>query len=45
MHFEFEHNDSLRACEYALGVLVCAVGSAFRRLVKSEMQIFCFLGA
>lgn len=44
MHFEFEHNNSLRACEYALNMLVCAVGSVFRSLMKSEMQIFCFLG-
>lgn len=44
MHFEFEHNDSLRACEYALDMLVCAVGSVFRSLIKSEMQMLSFLG-
>lgn len=43
MHFEFEHNISLRASEYALDILVCAVGSVFSRLIKSEMQIFWFL--
>lgn len=44
MHFEFEHYNSLRVCEYALDMLVCAVGSVFRRLIKSEMQILSFLG-